>query len=125
MHEHDTYQVPGGPSIRVLNGNLLVKKDPLITKKGLIEFPDGAVDEVHNTGTILAVGFHDDKEGGRVPLHHVHPDLIPGNQVVFVRYIADVHTNERVREMLGEDVIRLTPTDILLVFDEADRSRLF
>lgn len=127
MHPHDTHVLPDGTKIRVMNANILVKKDPPPEKDngGLIIFANGAMSHVHGTGTIVATGFFTPKEGDYLPLTDVHPDLAVGNKIVFVRFLAEQHTNERVREMFGDDIIRLQPTDVLLVYDREDEGRLF
>lgn len=127
MHPHDTHVLPDGSKIRVLNANILVKKDPPPQKDngGVILFANGAMSHVHGTGTILASGFFTPKDLDHVPLTDVHPDLAVGNKVVFVRFLAEQHTNEQVREMFGDDIIRLQPNDVLLVYAPEDESRLF
>lgn len=120
-HPYDTYVLPDGRKIRMMNKNVLVKIDKPAeqTKSGLIVYPGGAMEHANNTGTILAFGYEYDGEGKRIPLR----DLEVGLKVLFVRFLADQHTNEQIREMFGEDIIRLQPSDLQLVYtpDEHDK----
>ena len=56
---HDTYITAVGQKIRLLNNNILVKIDPLpeVSASGLVLYPNGAMEHVNNTGTVVAFGY--------------------------------------------------------------------
>lgn len=126
LHAHDSYTLPDGGVLRMLNSNILVRKDKPAEKSasGLIHYATNAMEHTNNTGTILAYGYYNTKNGRRVPLDQVY-DLAVGMKCVFVRFLADQHTNEQIREYFGDDVIRLQPNDLQLVYDPEDEGRLF
>lgn len=126
LHPHDSYTLPDGSVLRMMNSNILVRKDKPaeISPSGLVLYPNGAMEHVNNTGTILAFGYYNTEDGKRVPLNEVY-DIAVGLKCVFVRFLADQHTNEQIREQFGEDLIRLQPNDLQLVYDPEDHGRIF
>lgn len=126
LHPHDSYALPDGRVLRMTNSNILVRKDkPAQTSaSGLIHYPGNAMEHVNNTGTILAFGYYNTKDGRRLPLSDVY-DLAVGLKCVFIRFLADQHTNEQIREQFDDDLIRLQPNDLQLVYDAEDHDRLF
>jgi co-chaperonin GroES (HSP10) len=122
VHPSDTYVLPDGRKVRMMNKNLLVKIDKPAEKtaSGLVLYPGGAMEHANNTGTILAFGYEYDENGERIPLR----DLEVGLKVLFVRFLADQHTNEQIREMFGEDIIRLQPSDVFFVYTPDEHSKI-
>jgi co-chaperonin GroES (HSP10) len=119
---HDTYTTPEGTKIRILGNRLLVKIDepPKSSSSGLIVYPNGAMEHVNNTGTILAFGTIW-KGAERIPI----PGLEVGLKVVFVRFLAEQHTNKNIQHTLGAGMIQLAPSDIQLLYTPDEQSKLF
>lgn len=119
---HDTYTTPEGTKIRILGNRLLVKIDELAktSASGLIVYPNGAMEHVNNTGTILAFGTIW-KGNERIPI----PGLEVGLKVMFVRFLADQHTNKNVQHVLGAGLIQLAPSDVQLLYTPEEQSKLF
>lgn len=113
----DTYVTADGLKIRVIGNNLLVRPDPLPERSagGIFYAPD-AMEHVNNTGTVVAVGTVTAKTEERIPI----PGLKVGDRVVFIRFLALQETNQQLAGIVGEDLIRLRPADIQLVFDAED-----
>lgn len=106
-----------GIKVRVTGNNLLVRPDPLPTvSKGGILFPGDAVENVYNTGVVLAVGF----VTAQAPQGTVIPGIKKGDRVYFVRYLAKQDSNIQLASRLGEDVIRIRPADVSFAFDDED-----
>ena len=126
VHPHDSYTLPDGRVVRMLNSNILVRKDKPAeaTASGLIHYAPNALEHANNTGTILAYGYYNTKDGKRLPLDQVY-DIAVGLKCVFIRFLADQHTNEQIREQFGEDIIRLQPNDLQVVYDPEDEALLF
>lgn len=123
VHPHDTFVTESGVSIRMLHNNILVRIDKPSEKSrsGMILYPSGAMEHANNTGTIVAFGYEYAPKGTEPrPIH----GLEVGLKVLFVRFLAEQHTNETVRELLGEDLIRLQPNDIQLVYTPDDEDRI-
>lgn len=122
---HDTYVTKKGVRVRLINNDVLVKTDPLpeMSASGLILYPNGAMEHVANTGTIVAFGYErfETTEGKYVcrPI----PELEVGLKCLFVRFLAEQHSNIQVRARIEEGLIRLKPSDIMLVFSEKDLPR--
>jgi len=126
LHPHDSYTLPDGRVLRMMNSNILVRKDKPAeaSASGLIHYPGNAMEHVNNTGTILAFGYYNTEDGRRVPLSEIY-GIAVGLKCVFVRFLADQHTNEQIREQFGEDLIRLQPNDLQLVYEAEEHGRLF
>ena len=124
IHPHDSYKLPDGRVVRMMNSNILVRKDKPadVSASGLIHYGN-AMEHTNNTGTILAYGYYNTEDGRRVPLDQVY-DIAVGLKCVFIRFLADQHTNEQIREKLGSDLIRLQPSDIQLAYDPEDDDRV-
>lgn len=124
VHPHDTYLTPSGLKIRMLGKNILVKIDKPAekTESGLILYPSGAMEHANNTGTVVAFGYEYIGETSvePVPLR----DIEVGMKVLFVRFLADQHTNENMQYLLGEGLIRLQPSDIQLAYTPDEERRL-
>ncbi len=112
-----TYTTPEGKTLTVLGPWLLVKPEPWAetTLGGIVLTPNGqAMNSKMNRGTVVAVGTLDNKKGGgRYPI----PDIGVGDHVLFIKYIEKQHTNEYVAAEF-DGLVRLGPTDILLVADD-------
>lgn len=119
IHPHDTYTAEDGKVIRMIGKNMLVKIDepPKQTASGLVLYASGAMENVNNTGTIVAFGYEFTEDGEKIPIR----DINIGEKVLFVRFLAEQHTNEYIREMFGKDLIRLQPSDIQLIYSPEDQ----
>jgi co-chaperonin GroES (HSP10) len=116
-HAHDTYTMSDGTKLRLLNNDILVRVDEAPSQSsGGILFPQGSVDDVNNTGTVVAFGYEKTKKGLRVPIR----ELEVGLKVVFVRYLENQTTNEHIQERFEEGLIRLQPTDVLVAYTKDD-----
>lgn len=122
VHPHDTYVTEDGKKIRIIGNNMLVKIDtpPKQTASGLVLYASGSMENVNNTGTVVAVGYEYTEDGDRIPLRGIEV----GEKVLFIRFLADQHTNEQIREMFGKDLIRIQPSDVQLVFAPEDQKRV-
>jgi co-chaperonin GroES (HSP10) len=120
-HEHDTHVFEDGRKIRALNNSVLIKPDPAPTHSasGLIEYAQGAMEHVLNTGTILAFGARRMKNGKWYPID----DLEVGKKVGYIRFVEEQDSNKQLRKRY-DGVVRLKDTDILVVFDPEDADRV-
>jgi co-chaperonin GroES (HSP10) len=121
-HPYDTYVTPEGKKIRILGNRLLVRidKPQEMTSSGLIIYASGAMEHVNNTATILAFGtIWNGNE--RIPI----PGLEVGLKIMFVRFLAEQHTNQNIRHILGEDLIQLAPSDVQLLYTPDEHDKLF
>jgi co-chaperonin GroES (HSP10) len=120
-HPQDTYVTPDGTKIRILGNRLLVQIDepPSVSANGLILYPSGAMEHANNTGTILAFGTIW-KGAERIPI----PGLEVGQKIVFVRFLAEQHTNKNIRHTLGKDLIQLAPSDVQLMYDPSEHDKI-
>ncbi|MEI6358067.1 MAG: hypothetical protein WCP53_13360, partial [Verrucomicrobiota bacterium] len=59
IHPHDTYTTEDGKVIRMIGKNMLVKIDepPKQTASGLVLYASGSMENVNNTGTVVAKGY--------------------------------------------------------------------
>lgn len=122
---NDSYTTKSGNTLRVINDNILVAVDPLpeMSASGLVLYPNGSMEHVHNTGTVVAFGYTwiETADGPkRIPL----PELEVGMRVVFIRFLAEQDSNKQVRLIAEEDVIRIKPNDILLTFPPDELAKL-
>lgn len=112
-----THTTPEGKTITILGPWLLVKPEPWAetTAGGLFLTPNGKDQNTKvNRGVVVAVGTMPNKKGGgSYPI----PDIGVGDHVLFIKYIEKQHTNEYVAAEF-DGLIRLGPTDILLVADD-------
>jgi co-chaperonin GroES (HSP10) len=119
-HEHQTYTHHDGRTLTMMNDNILVKPD----KHDRVS--DGGIIFTHdqhplNTGTVLAFGVKRLEDNSTIPL----PELEVGKRVVFVKYLAEQHSNLHVRELF-DGLIKVNYTDIMLLLDtDEDLAKLF
>lgn len=127
----DTYELEDGSQLRLTPtkaGSLLVKPDvPPEQSQGGILFPNGAMTDVNNTGTIVAVGKMLPKKtkkrkDGTTPQPFYPPGLEPGDKVMFVRFLAEQESNKQIRHQYG-GAIRIKPMDVLLVYTPDEEHR--
>lgn len=120
LHPYDTYRFEDGQSITVLGNNILVRMDPVETRRGLIHFADGAMDHVNRTGTVLAFGTREitkgPRRGEKIPI----PEIEVGMKVLFIRFLAEQESNKYIRHVFGNDIIRVKPSDIQLAYSADD-----
>jgi co-chaperonin GroES (HSP10) len=127
---HNEYRTVDGRVFRLVSNDILVKVDrPAEKTAGGIHIPDTVGDRgaagLNATGTILAFGFLDvggkkGKPHKRIPL----PDLYVGQKCVFVRYYSEQESNKQIQTRIEEDVIRLKPLAIQVVYDPEDHDRV-
>lgn len=126
----DRCTTPTGVKLLAINGNIIVQVHPKQerTRSGIIIPDDGHVDK-YATGTVRAIGkiptvVKNDEgevvELGLIPI----PGVAIGDCVLFVTFLQDQHTNIQLRELLGDDYIRVKPSDVILVFDKDDLPRV-
>lgn len=111
----DQMVLQDGRTFHVLGPRVCVEILPEERFVGSIFVPDTAVTSVYRRGVVRAVGKGWSGEDRRTQ------DIQCGDHCVFVRFHANIHTNERVQEALGENVIVLEPKDILLVCEATDQ----
>jgi co-chaperonin GroES (HSP10) len=118
----DTYVTDDGVAARVLGNNLLVRPDPEPTAtRGGIIVPGLGNDTLHHTGVVVAVGY---LTGKRAPHKTPIPDIAVGDHIVFVRLLALTDSNPQIKRILDDNVLRIRPSDVLLVIDKEDLNRL-
>ncbi len=108
--------------MRCVGNNILVRPDPLPsrTRGGLI-IPGDAVEDLQNTGTVLAVGRVATTRGAeRVGI----PGLKPGDRVSYLRFLEKQDSNTQIQHRLGDNIISIRPADVQLVFDEEDLPKM-
>jgi len=119
---HDVYVTPGGKRVTVLHGNILVRPDPLPEKSatGLIHLPADSVEEITNTGTVVAFGHiwvgGEDEPKRRIPI----PEIEVGMRVMFVRFLGEVHTTKSMQAAIDDNLIKMDVSDILVVLEDED-----
>lgn len=124
VHAHDQYTNEEGVTFTVMGPRILVKADkpPELSSGGLIVLPSGAMEHVLTTGTILAFGTRTIKETGeRIPLD----ELEVGLKVVFIRFLTKMDANRQVQHTIGQDVITIQPSDVMLVYTPDEHDKLF
>lgn len=106
-------QLPDGRTLKLTGPRILVEVLPGPKKLGVIELPDNVAASNYSHGKVLAVGVRQLRDGRSIPLEGVRP----GDRCVFVRFVANIHTNEQVQDRLGENIIIVEPKDLLLVYE--------
>lgn len=115
--------------VRPMNGWVLVKLDPNTkrTSSGLYK-PDKAYEHIFRTGTVLKVGSGPwgKKEGTTERTTVRRPmDVKEGEKVLFIRFVANTHTGEQLRQQyLGDKHVLLQEEDFLLVGPPEEFERL-
>lgn len=99
-------------NIRPLGDWILVEHDPSkdVTDGGIV-IPEGAHDEVHEWGTVIAVGpgrFYE-KIWDTVPL-----EVGPGDRVLYVKFLKNTHTGQAIRHVLDEGTFLIQQKDIIV-----------
>jgi len=111
-----------GTKVRVLGNNLLVRPDaPPKESRGGIIIPDTVLGGLYLTGEVVAIGFVTTTKAVE---HTPIPGLAIGDRVMFTRFLEKTDGNERIARVIGDDLIRIRPADVLLVMDAADAERL-
>lgn len=127
---NDTYVTSTGKKIRVINENILIRVDPDVDRirNGII-LPSGKFDHPYNTGVVLAVGrrlaIKRDSKGKienteLVPI----PGISVGDGVYFIRFLDVQDSNKAFQGLYEPGVIRVKPSDIILLFDYATERHL-
>jgi len=118
---HEVYTLEDGVQIRMLGDAILVRPDDPADRSasGLVLYPNGAMEHVMATGTILAFGSISPKKGPRTPI----PGLEVGLKVCYVRFLAEQESNKQIR-VRYKGAIRIKQSDILLVYTPDEQSRL-
>jgi hypothetical protein len=92
---------------------VLVREDPLpTTTSGGLVLPQGVIESIFHTGTVLAVGYLNNEVTGE---RYLIPDLEPGLKCAYVRFLREQHTAVAWREMF-DGLYRVEPSDILVVW---------
>jgi len=103
--------------VRPVGDRVLVQFDPLEDAEreiipGVLA-PARAVDDVHQWGTVLAVG------AGRLTKKDilVPPQVAPGDRVLYIRYLKNTHTGDSIRASgcIGHDQFIIHEGDILAI----------
>jgi hypothetical protein len=127
-HPFDRYTFESGETLRLINEGILVKMDPdrEDTCSGLIHYPDGAMEHIYSTGTILAYGYikeiklpadpGDTKVVTRPVKPFPIPDIEVGMKCCFIRFRKLQDSNKLLRQLFGDNIIALKPEDLLFVF---------
>jgi len=112
--------------IRLLDDRILVKFNPLEEKSRLMQnglfAPEGAVDDVHQWGTVLATG------PGKLIVKGPHAGTYrpigvkPGDHVLYIRFLKHTHTGQSLRfaEVLEDDQFIIREDDVLACEDGQD-----
>jgi co-chaperonin GroES (HSP10) len=122
MTAHDVHVFEDGTRLRVVGDSILVNPDIPAdrTASGLILYPDGSMEHVLNTGTVLAFGTTRPKRKGQpVPI----PGLEKGLKLAFVRFVAEQDSNKQLR-IRYRGVIRLKVSDVLVVYPPEEHARV-
>ena len=126
----DTYKLPDGRSIRVLNDNILVQLDnPDELSRGGIYLPRGSYEHPYSTGRVMAVGYHhgvERNEEGKIVGQTKTPiaGLEVGDGIFCIRFLDQQDSNRTLQRDFGAGLIRIKPTDVMFVFDyETERQR--
>ena len=108
--------LPDGRALHVIGSNILVQRVelPQVSPGGII-FTDRQKEDATAMGIIRAVGHLETKKGVQVPL-----DVEVGMHCAFLWFYAERHTNQQVRERIGDDLIFLKWEDITLVWSAED-----
>lgn len=118
-HPHQSHTLEDGRVLTMLNNYLLVRphEQSKISGGGI-----HLTGDTHplNSGTVLAFGTVEMKDGRLVPI----PDLKVGDIVVFVKYLAEQHSNHYIRANI-DGLIRIQLSDVIVVADEEDLPKLF
>jgi co-chaperonin GroES (HSP10) len=114
------HTLPDGRRARVIGNNLLVRMgdQPKTTRGGII-IPDTSIGSMHVTGEVLAVGW---VTTANEPIDI--PGLEVGDHVLFVKLLDKTDTNPQIKRIFGDNVIRIRPSDVLLVLDAEDVNRV-
>lgn len=108
------YTTPDGTTVVVVGNNILVEriKLPTTTASGIV-LPNAHREDATAIGIVRAVGQHTAKKGDRrTPID----GLEPGVMCAFLWFYAERHTNQRVQECLGENLVFLKWEDISLIW---------
>lgn len=109
----DSYTAPSGQTLRLINNRILVRGHAIAEmSEGGIHYPGKAVENVYRSGEILAIGYDRIGDGTKRPL----ADLEVGLNCLFIRYLAEQHSNLVVRDAFGDDTFLIGPKDILLLW---------
>ena len=114
---YDIAVLSSGLKVRAVGNNLLIRPDPPqeVSKGGII-FPGEAVEHVYNTGTVVAVGHG----LAQAPYRTKIPGIEKGDRVYYIKYLEKQHSNLHMLDRLGENIVRIRPADVLLVFGDED-----
>lgn len=126
---HDTFFASDGRKVRLINDDLLVKMDPLPEKSsGGIIIPttvgERGDDGIYSTGTVVAVGYMKTEDEEGVHRRFKIPDIDVGDKVLFIRFLAEQHSNKQIQSRIEEGLIRVKWFDVIVAYDKADESRL-
>lgn len=121
MDTEAIHTLKDGTALRVTGNNLFVVPDPVEKESaGGILYAGDAVAHVYNTGVVVARGYVMSQADFHTPISGIKK----GDRVLFIRYLAKQDSNIQMCQRLGEEVIRIRPSDVQLVFDDEDLPRV-
>jgi len=123
-HSQDTAVTQSGVKLRVTGNGILISPDPpdkgKSTSHGTLYFPDGAMEHVLLKATVMAVGTEKrTKKGKEAPIE----GLSVGDRIVFVRFLAQQHSNLQMQDRYG-GLVRIKPSDVIVVFGPEDEDKV-
>ncbi len=110
----NTFTLPDGKRFRVVGSHILVQRVPVAkVSAGGIFLHNPEKEDATALGVIRAVGVLHNKDGEDVPIDR----LAPGMKCAYLWFYSERHTNQQVRQRLGDDFVLLKWEDILLVWE--------
>ena len=101
--------------VRPMNDWVLVRYDQesRITSGGIIK-PEGAHDDVHEWGTVVAIGpgRRQGKKGVRCPV-----DVVPGDRVLYIKFLKNTGTGRGIQHTLEDGTFLIQEKDIIVAQD--------
>lgn len=116
------FALKSGGTGRIIGNNLLVRPVPPPTRsRGGIVFVDVERAHAYAVGEVVAIGH---LTGDKAPPHTPIPDIRIGDRVLYIRLLGKTDVNPRIKDLLGEGLIRIRPSDVLLMMDASDVERV-
>jgi co-chaperonin GroES (HSP10) len=117
----NSYQIPGGQLITVVGSGILVERVPVAkVSPGGIFLHNPEKEDGTALGIIRAVGHLTTKKGAKQPIDR----LVPGMKCAFLWFYAERHTNQQIRQRIGDDFVFLKWEDIILVWEADEEYRV-
>lgn len=117
-----TYRTSSGGAVRVIGNNLLVRPaPPRAVSPGGVIFANVETANAHAVGEVVAIGY---LTGDRAVEGTTIPGLKIGDRVMYLRLLGKMHATGYATKILEDGVVRIRPSDILLVMDAEDADRV-